>query len=102
MNKFKSVSDEKYLRTLSERKVRNIPKDFHSNGKKKRDHEIDLAYEMVENLLITELTEADCREDVESILYTELANTIDQHDLDIEVEDVMPHFWDVYRLKEVS
>lgn len=81
-------------------KNKNIPKDVYISGKRKRDQHIDLAYEAVENMLISELVDAETREDVYDILYTELANTIDQYDLDIEAEDVLPHFWDVYRLKE--
>jgi len=100
MSKFNSVSEDKFLKTLFERKTKNIPKDLYTSGKRKREQQIDFAYEEAENECITDLCEAEARDDVYDLLYVELVHIIDHYDLDIEAEDVLPFFWDVYRLKD--
>ena len=99
-NEFHSVSENRFLKTLLERNTKNIPKDLYISGKRKRDQQIDFAYEEVENKCITDLCEAETRDDVYDLLYVELGHIIDHYDLDIEAEDVLPFFWDVYRLKD--
>ena len=100
MNDFNSVSDNAFMNALTKRKTKNIPLDLHLTGKKKREHEIDIAYEAVEGECIVELTEAESRDDVYDLLYAELDRVIAHYDLSIEPEDVLIHFWDVYRLKD--
>ena len=61
--------------------------------------QMETAYIKVEDMFMLELSEAQCREDVHDILYTELNNVIQQDHLDfITADAVLPEFYKVWGL----